>query len=496
MLKQRFLVQFGSMMLVRVVGTIAGIIVARIAGPGVLGAVSYGVAYVSVFGFITGLFGSAHIKLVSEGQDLGKCLAVYSRLQKIGALLYFLVVLGWFLIQKYVLHYPFESREIEIIIIISLLAHTVTILEQYSSVVFTARLQQAKANLPHVTKELLWYLGRVVIVLLGYRALALSAWGLVSAVLVVPMIWRLLRELPRGEFDKDLLKKYIAYGIPSLLIAVIGSITGYAGKLMLGHYTNTTQIGYYSAAFSIGGMLLLISVPVGNIFFPLFSKYTAIGDWTSLNAKIQAYQDIIVIFVFPVLCLLSLIGGEFMILLLGEKYIPSVTPFVILMFATYIMLLGMPYGNIISGMGKFYLNALINLIKLGVFFVSLTLLISPKFLGLGATGLAINTLVLNLCVNSLYLYFAKRHGDVRINKTNHIRHILIISITGGIYFLSMLVKLPAIPQALIQSVVFLAAVYLSMYAFGLVKKEHAKVILEALNFRKTVNYIKDEFSGK
>ncbi|MDD3534295.1 MAG: oligosaccharide flippase family protein [Candidatus Cloacimonetes bacterium] len=484
------------MMLVRAVGTFAGIIVARVAGPGVVGAVAYGTAYVSVFGFIAGLFGSAHIKLVSEGQDQGKCMAVYSRLQAWSTLLYFLVVLGWFLIQKYILHYPFESREIEIIILISLFTYVFTILEQFSSVVFTANLQQAKANLPHVTKELVWYLGRVVIVLLGYRALHLSLWGLVSILIVVPMIFRLLRNIRRGEFDREIFKKYIALGVPTLLITVIGSITGYAGKLMLAHYTNTTEIGFYTAAFSIGGMLLLISVPVGNIFFPLFSKYTAAGDWDSLNDKIKAYQEIIVIFVFPALCLLSLIGGEFLTLILGAKYGPSVLPFVILMFATYVMLLGMPYGNIISGMGKFYLNALINLIKLAVFFVTLTLLISPKFLGLGATGLAINTLVLNLVVNSLYLYFAKRHGDVRIDKSNHIRHAIIVVVTVGIYFLAKVISLPAIPLAAIQSVVFLAGVYLILFAFGLVKKEHLNVMLEALNFRKTADYVKDELRGQ
>lgn len=484
------------MILVRVVGMIAGIVVARIAGPGVVGAVAYGTAYVGVFGFINGLFGSAHIKLVSEGQDEGKCMNVYSWLQGISALVYFLVVFGWFLIQKNVLDYPFESREIEIIIMISLFAHFAAIFEQYSSVVFTAKLQQAKANLPHFTKELLRHVGRIVIVVLGYRALTLTAWILVCAVLIIPMIVRLLKGVPWGKFDRDLLKRYIGYGVPTLLVVIIGSVTMYADKLILAHYTNTTQIGYYTAAFSIGGLLLLVSVPIGNIFFPLFSKYIASHDWDALNNKILAYQDVIVLFVFPAVCLLSILGGDLLILILGAKYEPSIKPFIILLFATYVTLYGMPYGNIISGMGKFYLDAGINLAKLVIFMISLTILISPRFLGMGALGLAINLLIINSTVNLLYLFFARKHGEVKINHMNLIRHGIIIAVSISVYFLSEAIKMTAVPKALLTAVFFLTLSYLPMYAFKLFNKQHIEVLLDAVNIKKTFGYINNELRRK
>lgn len=96
MLKQKFLVHFGSNFIVRILSLFAGIIVARVAGPEVVGTISYGTSYVMVWGFITGLFGSGHIKLVSEGQDIGKCMAVYSRLLVGSVAVYFLVVSVFF----------------------------------------------------------------------------------------------------------------------------------------------------------------------------------------------------------------------------------------------------------------------------------------------------------------------------------------------------------------------------------------------------------------
>lgn len=66
MLKQKFIIQYGSMAITQIVGMFAGIIVARLAGPGVMGMVAYATSYVSLLGFINGVFGSAHIKLVNE----------------------------------------------------------------------------------------------------------------------------------------------------------------------------------------------------------------------------------------------------------------------------------------------------------------------------------------------------------------------------------------------------------------------------------------------
>ena len=75
MLKQKFIVQYGSMAITQIVGMVAGIVVARLVGPGVMGMVAYATSFVSLLGFINGIFGSAHIKLVSEGRD-HKCMGV------------------------------------------------------------------------------------------------------------------------------------------------------------------------------------------------------------------------------------------------------------------------------------------------------------------------------------------------------------------------------------------------------------------------------------
>lgn len=496
MLKQRFMVHFGTTTITHFVGLLAGIVVARVAGPGALGVLSYGISYVSILGFITGLFGTPHIKLVSEGRDHKECMGVYARLQGASSLVYLVATAGIFLVQKYILHYPFESKQVQIVIVISLLTHFVDLYHGYSMPIFTANLQQAKANVPNFFRNLLWHLGRVVIVLLGFRAVALATWHLALAVLVAPFIYRLLREYTVGGYNKALAKEYFKYTIPILIIVVINSITHYADKLMLAHYTNTTQLGYYSAAYSISGMFMMIAGPVGSIFFPLFSKLIAEDNWAGINNNIIKYQEFLALFVFPLICVLAIAGGPVLLLVLGKRYDPSLAPFSILLIATYVLILGMPFGNIISGMGRFYLSAMINAIKLAVFMISITVLISPKFFNLGATGVALNLLLLNAVANALFQYFSKKHGDLRLGTKNLARHSLIFAISLAGFLLSQWFRQKFDLWWLVFVPAYLLAVYGALYMTGLIKKENWRTLIEAANMVRVFKYAKDEISGK
>ena len=496
MLKQKFIVQYGSTAITQILGMIAGIIVARFAGPSVMGMVAYATSYVSLFGFINGIFGVAHIKLVSEGKDHSQCMAVYTRLQLICALIYFIVVLALFLVQKIVLNYPFESREQEWIIIIALLTYTFELYRQYAEVVFTANLQQAKANLPNFFKTIIFHIGRILIVIFFIKNLALKlySWHLILAILFIPVIYRLLKEYPIGKYDNILAKQYFKYGRVIIAITIINSVTSYSDKLLVAHLTDTTQLGYYSAASSIGGLILTISNSVGLIFFPLFSNFISKGEWDAVNTKIYQYHEFIILFIFPLICLLAMIGGPILVLILGNKYKPSIVPFQLLIFASYLSILGTPYGNIIEGMGKFNIVVIINIIYLLIFIISTFIFIAPNMLNLGAIGLAANQLVLNLTRNGLYLFFAKKLGEVHIKKKNNIRHIIIIGWTVITFIMTVYLRKVISIWWLIIIPLYLIPLYFILHRTGFMKKEHWKLLLETLNIKKTFKYAYNEIS--
>ena len=82
MLAQKLVLSYASKIAVQFIQMAAMFVVARIVGPNVLGTVAFGLAFVSMFLFVSDLgLSSAHMKLISEGQDEAKCIGTFGRLK-------------------------------------------------------------------------------------------------------------------------------------------------------------------------------------------------------------------------------------------------------------------------------------------------------------------------------------------------------------------------------------------------------------------------------
>lgn len=496
MIKQQFIIQYGSSIGLKVVGLIAGILVARYAGPEVVGTISYGVAYVSVLLFIPEIWGTSHIKLVSEGTPLQTCMATFVRLKLSSLLAYLLIMVGFLLFQKYALSHHFESETTEAVIWISLISATFFSLYNITNNTFNAIQQQAKALYPKVIRDFVYQVGRIIIVILGFKAIALVSWDLITTILILPIVIKLFLNLPIGRWDKSLASRYVKISIPLLSVVIINNLMSYADKMFLQHYTNTTELGYYGAAFAIGGLIIEIGRSAGVVFFPMFSSYIKARDWDSVNDKNYKYQEFIVVFLFPVTCILAIIAEPFMTTLLGQKYLLSVKPFSILLFASYVSIVGIPYGNVITGMGKFYLYAFILFLKFCLFIASIFFFVSPSYLGLGATGLAWSLLIINIFENLLYVSFAKKIGQARTFIKNNLRYLVIGTIAIGFLFLSLIMKKSFNSWWLIIVPVYTLVTYFVLYITSLAGKENFMILIELINIKKTSDYIKKELNDK
>ena len=167
-----------------------------------------------------------------------------------------------------------------------------------------------------------------------------------------------------------------------------------------------------------------------------------------------------------------------------------------MLIATYISIVGIPYGNVINGMGKFYINALINLICLVVFLVSIFLLVNPKYFGLGATGIAINLVVINLTRNVLYLLFSFRLGQMQFRTGVMPVYLIVGAITALALFLEPRMAAWTPYWWLIISPVFIGIIYLVLYQLGFFAKSNMEQLMDTLNIKKLVAYLKEELGSK
>lgn len=497
MLKQKLKTSFLSKIFVQFFQLGASILVARIAGPTVLGTIAFGLAFVNMFAFIGSLgFGSAHVKIIHEEEDKAKCAGTYAILHIVSKLMFLFVVIVYFIVQKYVLQFPFESRDHEIVIMIFMGMILVNTLSEIPQANFAANMEQAKQDIPEIIRNLFLQPARIITVLLGGAAISLAFVNLVSAIIVIPVYWYLSRNIKYGKFDFNLSKRYFKYGIPLVVLALASSFGNTIDKVILQYFTNSETVGYYTAGFRIGGYFLLIGQSAGMLLYPYFSKVISDNEEYRIEDKISQYENFIFLFVMPMMIFLAIYSYTLVMVLLGEQYIPSIPILTIITLAQFIFLLNIPYGNLLSGMGFFKLVAIVNIVFIIVFALLLICFVHPQILNLSEKGAAYAFFLSKTFLAAMYVFFGSRKMAV-FNVKRYLKFLSFGLITFLLFYI-IYVKLVITNTGLtiLFPVAFFSFTYFGYYLLGWIKMEDWELLLSAIKIKPMLNYIKQEILKK
>ena len=497
MLKQKFILSYGSKMFMQFVTIAASIVVARVAGPTVMGTIAYAMAYVQMLGFIYDLgLGTAHIKLISEGRDEAKCNATFTVLKGYTTLFFLIVFLSFFFGQKYLLHTEFESETHEYVIYIFLIMSVVQNGLSIPITTFAARIEQAKQDIPYMIRGLLFQLSRIVIVLLGGKAIALAFGNLAATLLIVPVYLYLFKDYPFGKFDKELAKEYIKIAAPILILGAATTLTNTVDKVMLQYFSNSEQVGYYTAGFRIGGFILLISRSMSMLFFPMFSRAVAKRDFEYIREKIKKFERFSFLFIMPVVILIALYSKDIIVLLLGEQYLPSVGIMAVVTVALFMTVFNTPYGNLLNGFGRFKLTAKIALINLIIYVTIIFIFLDKSMLGMGSIGVAWSLLITNILLGVIYRWYALK--DVKdLNNMLAVKFIIygVINYLAAYYILNNYFD-TNIYVRFAFVLVYASTTFASFHLLQWMHINDWKAALKLLDIKAMKNYISGEMKNK
>lgn len=494
MLTQKLILSYSSKIFVQFIQIAVSIVIARIAGPTVFGTLAFGLAYVSMFQFIAELgLGAAHLKLISEGRNIGKCISTYARLKLITIGLYFIVTLCFFLSQKYIFGVHFESITHQYVIVIFLIMVTIQSFYMIPNMTFAAKTEQAKQDIPKLIRTLVFQILRIIVIVLGFRALALAFCNLISSILILPMILYLFKDYHFGGYDKELVKEYIKIALPMIVLGLSVTLVRTLDKVLLQFFTNSEQVGYYAAGFRIGGLILLIASGVGMLFFPLFSQAISKGNYDFVKSKIEKFERFSLLFIMPAVIFLAIYSDSIVLFSLGEKYIPSIKILSIITVSMFITVISIPYGNVITGMGFFKLTAKINLINIILFIISLLILIHPDLLNLKAIGASIAILISNLFLGLAYRLYAKQKLKILEIAKNF--NFFFFGVTNFVifYFLYNHLRLMwGLPFRLSFPFIYFILTYSTFTLFKWIKKEDWKMLLSIVDVKAMKEYVGSE----
>ncbi len=149
----------------------------------------------------------------------------------------------------------------------------------------------------------------------------------VAAILLRPFISGIIK-----NFTKNLVKPILKSAIPFAIGGLAGAFLFNLDIVMLGWWRTTEEIGLYSAAQKIVGILAIFSGFVATATFPSLSRF-AHSDQERMKTVFKGALKIIFIIAIP-----SVIGGiilknSLMDFVFGSGYMPAANAFMILLFS-------------------------------------------------------------------------------------------------------------------------------------------------------------------
>ena len=175
--------------------------------------------------------------------------------------------------------------------------------------------------------------------------------------------------------DFKILKSVLAFSFVLFLVELISSIRRWTDVWMLSLLSTIKQIGYYNVAISSAFLFNTLLIAINFLYLPMANKLQKGGKLDEVRRLYSQLCAVLTFISFPIAIGLVIFSKQFVFLFFGPKYIPSISPFIVLVLASLF--------NVIFGPN--WTNLIIHEEKKALL------------------GLAVTTIVVNIILNYLWI---------------------------------------------------------------------------------------------
>jgi O-antigen/teichoic acid export membrane protein len=235
----------------------------------------------------------------------------------------------------------------------------------------------------------------------------------------------------RPQLNVSVLREMLKFGFPLQLDAILGFVHTRIDTALLGILLGSTGVAYYEVARKIPEALSIGYAAYRPVYFTFVSKMSAEGQTDKVDRVIN-YTLRLWAFMLCFATLMALLfGRELFLLLFSEQYLPSVTPFVILMGWVGLTAVSNTLGFTLIAIGETNKPVLANIATV-IANTATSLTLIPI---LGATGGAIASVVGRLASNPLEAFFLIRKG-IRVDVMTYVKPIFLLIVHVVAYWLA------------------------------------------------------------
>jgi O-antigen/teichoic acid export membrane protein len=209
----------------------------------------------------------------------------------------------------------------------------------------------------------------------------------------------------KPKINYEFIKYYLVNGLPLALFGMLGFIFFTTDQIILGKLKGVEEVGYYSIATRI--ILILTTFPYLFLTSLLPQLAQSVSNKERLKNIFKKSISFILLMSFA-LFIFILIFADFLPLLFGQKYIPSIQPLKILSLILLFIPLTNLFDNFLFSINKQWQDFFITLFC-ALLNIALNFLLIPQYSILGAIYATLISQFVNLILTSLlsYRYFSR-----------------------------------------------------------------------------------------
>jgi len=480
-----------------ILGFIALKFISKFMQPWEYGVVGFAYGFVAIFSIFGKLgFDQAHIKRVSEGKDMGNCIATFAVIKIFLVALLSLTVILSIAVWKFVMHRGFESPVNEKAIYIMLSYFALSTLSSIMISTFNARKEIAKARLPYSAFVLMRVVATVFIAYMDLGPLALAYAYLFGEIFRFALAMVFFKGYPVGKPSIEYAKSYIAFARPMAIASASWIVMTNIDKVFIQLFWSATQVGEYFAVFNLSRFVILFASSLGILLLPTFSEHHARNDANAIKNIVLQSERYLSMIVFPIVIAMIFLAKPIIHMLLSDKYMPALPVLQILPLFVLLDALSRPYQSQLQGMNmpQYSRNSIFMMMLTNVF---LNFILIPKdirslglkLFGLGIKGAAIST-VISYFIGLVYIRISSwRVTGIAGGKSLFYHFIAAAAMAMALHEMQNIMKI-----RLWYHLIFASSLGFAVYLAVLVmlkefKKQDFDLFMDTLNIKKMLKYV-------
>lgn len=492
-------------MLTKGVSSIIGIagllLMTRYLGADQYGTIAWMLAFLATFNSIADLgFGSAHIKRVSEGQDLNACVSTFAYVKGLLTLAMAVFVVCTIGVWSLFSEHPLSSYSIRIMLVL-LVYQALGDLTTIATTTFDARVQTAKSQLIQICDPLTRLPFLIFVLTNGMGAVSVSLTFLAGGMVAIGVaVFQISREHIVWQKPK-LIHSYARWAIPMVAVIVADAILGQLSTTTIGFFWPKTDVAYYSSSLALLAYLGILGSSVMTLLFPTFSKLWNEGNLDAIRRASRQGERYLSLICLPILTTIIVFPSQIAWLFFGDAFTSAGKILPYLAIATYIGLLNLTVSAQVLGMNRvdlyvkwIYLNLVLGMILL--------LVLVPKTvfgihaLGLSYRGAAYTSAISAFVSFGIARWFTYRLTGVKPNPSI-LKHIAAATVIGIVMFYAGTVfPITHWFEAAVYLLVSLGGFLGILYCLREFTANDLQFFLDILNIRKLTYYASKEMSHK